>query len=684
MPKTFLQPGFRFCASDEELVMYYLKRKVMGKSIPVDIIRELDLYKFAPWDLPDMSYLRTGDLEWYFFCPRGKKNANGKKVNRTTEKGHWKTTGKDRPVIYDSRTVGMKKTLIFHLGRAPKGDRTNWVMHEYRLHDMVLADAGVSQDAYVLCKVREKSGLGPKNGERYGAPFREEDWEDDVSSNLEPVRFNDLLAVVPPNNIMENSGFIVGDVPATSSNPIPCHAISDKHPLLAEDGKPSSVGPHEEDLHNHVGNSNKEEPAISSAKSTVESHANDIFNDLEDLSFHGGVKDAERVDFLNIGGKDAPPSQILLGDDSSFMELYDLDHPICFPGNSYASEHLPYMDVGNSSKPKLDGKCGFSNWLTDGSIVEETCLEESRAYMELKDLISAPTELVQCNNSSAVPNSELNLKTVDESPTFASSAHDFTRDQVPESDIPYVELNDLLSPLLPMEIECISSSNQIFNETYYNHPQFADDVEMGANQSFPWDLVPPFNAGGHGNEGNFTSGFESFIPNPGFFLPQETREEALNAEDLVREGDTVTSCYCDGSCRGEQQIAHSRAHRLLDSIPARPASAAEHPCTSGVGKGSKGRSSLFGCYGGPSIHVKAEVTVRCSCTNEALPGKLGTLSCHCYHRRYVTRKSRNEGSRRCGGFSFMFILAMVTALFWLCIFAVAVKLAQCSLKLILS
>lgn len=35
------------------------------------------------------------------------------------------------------------------------------------------------QEYYALYKVFKKSGPGPKNGEQYGAPFREEDWADD-------------------------------------------------------------------------------------------------------------------------------------------------------------------------------------------------------------------------------------------------------------------------------------------------------------------------------------------------------------------------------------------------------------------------------------------------------------------------------------------------------------------------
>ncbi|GAB4835582.1 hypothetical protein Ancab_000491 [Ancistrocladus abbreviatus] len=179
-----LPPGFRFHPTDVELIVFYLKRKVLGKKLSPEVIAVVDIYKFAPWDLPDKSCLRSNDLNWYFFCPRGKKYSGGERMNRATEFGYWKSTGNDRTVSYKERPVGKIKTLIFHRGKPPKGDRTDWVIHEYRLDDKNLAGDGVVQDAYVLCKVFEKSGLGPKNGEQYGAPFIEEEWEygEEISS----------------------------------------------------------------------------------------------------------------------------------------------------------------------------------------------------------------------------------------------------------------------------------------------------------------------------------------------------------------------------------------------------------------------------------------------------------------------------------------------------------------------
>lgn len=52
MGRGSLPPGFRFHPTDEELVGYYLKRKVEGLEIELEVIPEINLYKFDPWELP--------------------------------------------------------------------------------------------------------------------------------------------------------------------------------------------------------------------------------------------------------------------------------------------------------------------------------------------------------------------------------------------------------------------------------------------------------------------------------------------------------------------------------------------------------------------------------------------------------------------------------------------------------
>lgn len=83
---------------------------------------------------------KFGEHEWYFFSPRDRKYPNGARPNRAATSGYWKATGTDKPILstaqhQQQKKVGVKKALVFYGGKPPKGIKTNWIMHEYRLTD---------------------------------------------------------------------------------------------------------------------------------------------------------------------------------------------------------------------------------------------------------------------------------------------------------------------------------------------------------------------------------------------------------------------------------------------------------------------------------------------------------------------------------------------------------------------
>ncbi|PIA39859.1 hypothetical protein AQUCO_02600367v1 [Aquilegia coerulea] len=129
-----LLPGFRFHPTDEELVGFYLRRKVEKKPFSIELIKQIDIYKYDPWDLPKVS--TVGDKEMYFFCIRERKYRNSIRPNRVTGSGFWKATGIDRPIysVGDANDcIGLKKSLVYYRGSAGKGTKTDWMMHEFRL-----------------------------------------------------------------------------------------------------------------------------------------------------------------------------------------------------------------------------------------------------------------------------------------------------------------------------------------------------------------------------------------------------------------------------------------------------------------------------------------------------------------------------------------------------------------------
>ncbi|KAF0919356.1 hypothetical protein E2562_029304 [Oryza meyeriana var. granulata] len=165
-----LPPGFRFHPTDEELIVHYLMNQAASMACPVHIIAEVNIYKCNPWDLPAKALF--GENEWYFFSPRDRKYPNGARPNRAAGSGYWKATGTDKAILSTptSDNIGVKKALVFYRGKPPKGVKTDWIMHEYRLTGTasnsnstkhVYKRQGSSMtmrlDDWVLCRIHKKS-----------------------------------------------------------------------------------------------------------------------------------------------------------------------------------------------------------------------------------------------------------------------------------------------------------------------------------------------------------------------------------------------------------------------------------------------------------------------------------------------------------------------------------------------
>ncbi|XP_050216058.1 NAC domain-containing protein 21/22-like [Mercurialis annua] len=161
MVEAKLPPGFRFHPRDEELVCDYLLKKITHSDSLLFI--EVDLNKSEPWDIPETACV--GGKEWYFYSQRDRKYATGLRTNRATKSGYWKATGKDRPILRKGSLVGMRKTLVFYQGRAPKGRKSEWVMHEFRLEGP-LGPPKIPQhkEDWVLCRMFYKKKEMGGNG----------------------------------------------------------------------------------------------------------------------------------------------------------------------------------------------------------------------------------------------------------------------------------------------------------------------------------------------------------------------------------------------------------------------------------------------------------------------------------------------------------------------------------------
>ncbi|KAK1372910.1 NAC domain-containing protein [Heracleum sosnowskyi] len=158
-----LPPGCRFFPSDEHLLSIYLTQKhkpVPSNSSIANYIRELNLYDYEPFNLPDSISYRFGKggrkRHYYCYVGRGRDEER-----RRGGGGFWKRSGRVRDVVFGKgdAVVGTRRGFVFYLGDFGNGSgvvRTDWFMYEYALVDPNLA-------SFVLCRVFVRSRKSKTN-----------------------------------------------------------------------------------------------------------------------------------------------------------------------------------------------------------------------------------------------------------------------------------------------------------------------------------------------------------------------------------------------------------------------------------------------------------------------------------------------------------------------------------------
>ncbi|KAG5575650.1 hypothetical protein H5410_055784 [Solanum commersonii] len=160
--ESCVPPRFRFHPTEEELVGYYLKRKINSLKIDLDVITDIDLYRMGPCDIQDRCKLGYEEQsEWYFFNHKDRKYPTGTRTNRATGAGFWKATGRDKTVLSKDKIIGMRKTLVFYRGRAPNGRKSDCIMHEYRLQTS--QHGPPQEEGWVVCRAFKKPSPSNNN-----------------------------------------------------------------------------------------------------------------------------------------------------------------------------------------------------------------------------------------------------------------------------------------------------------------------------------------------------------------------------------------------------------------------------------------------------------------------------------------------------------------------------------------
>ncbi|KAG6752615.1 hypothetical protein POTOM_042634 [Populus tomentosa] len=125
-----LLAGYKFSPDNDDLIVYYLKRKILGQQLPADVIPTTDVYASSPDKLPLDDFKGGVPNEWFFFSTRSK---DGNSI--ALDGGYYEIDPEGAgPITWEGKVVGYVKTLNFYQGSSPNGIETEWMVEEFRVN----------------------------------------------------------------------------------------------------------------------------------------------------------------------------------------------------------------------------------------------------------------------------------------------------------------------------------------------------------------------------------------------------------------------------------------------------------------------------------------------------------------------------------------------------------------------
>ncbi|KAJ1264254.1 hypothetical protein BS78_09G249100 [Paspalum vaginatum] len=226
-------PGYRFVPTEEQLIDVYLRCKIEGDPLHLDVVNEVSILDWTPDGLVE-TFKGYGENKWYFFTIRDQSSSKkekqpSRKVKAPGVTASWKATGSAVPIMKTNKAatsvivkddgekpggsgdndennkavveeeiepvlIGLKRVLTYQSTDPEQNGK--WSMHEYILqdHDQI--------GQYSLCSIQRilhSNRRKKKNGDAADIDDQEKSssTEEPSSSSEEPGTDQTTLAETP-------------------------------------------------------------------------------------------------------------------------------------------------------------------------------------------------------------------------------------------------------------------------------------------------------------------------------------------------------------------------------------------------------------------------------------------------------------------------------------------------------